>query len=91
MSGCAAEVPRVDVLKEEQQFTLIADLPGFTKKDVDVKVSNVSAPVLANLQAVACGCFQHLGLANAVEELHHNCTVQAISKPILMCLMRACL
>lgn len=44
MSGCAAEVPRVDVLKEEHQFTLIADLPGFTKKDVDVKVSSVLAP-----------------------------------------------
>lgn len=37
---CHDEVPRVDVLKEEQQFTLIADLPGFTKKDVDVKIAD---------------------------------------------------
>lgn len=37
---CHDEAPRADVLKEEHQFTLIADLPGFTKRDVDVKIAD---------------------------------------------------
>ena len=61
-----AEVPRVDVLKEEEQFTLIADLPGFTKKDVDVKVSNVHAPAFAPSLWLAAACCTSAVL-NAVE------------------------
>lgn len=51
-----AEVPRVDVLKEAHQFTLIADLPGFSKKDVDIKASRsfTDLPLKGNLYVVTC-------------------------------------
>lgn len=32
--------PKVDVKEEDKQYILEADLPGFTEKDIDVKVEN---------------------------------------------------
>lgn len=39
VSSCVAELPRVDIMKETSGgFVLVANVPGFSKKDVEVKV-----------------------------------------------------
>lgn len=37
---CSNRVPSVDVKEEEKEYLIEADLPGFSEKDVDLKVEN---------------------------------------------------